>query len=194
MPRKPNEKRANESDHARDNAWKGRWWLTTDSHETVIDSPAERVYDLVADLPRMGEWSPECERVEWTDGHSAPEDGARFVGHNRGGPLGLVRWSRHGRVLRAERGREFAFATEEGGRESTVWRYRFEDSPRGSRVVESYEVRWIPLWARVVDVVTNRHRELQAAMRHTLAQLKAAAEVGVHTPDQPDRPSVEGAP
>ena len=49
-------------------ASKGRWWLTHDSHQIVISTSPERIYDLVADLPRMGEWSPECERVEWADG------------------------------------------------------------------------------------------------------------------------------
>jgi len=37
----------------------------------------------------------------------------------------------------ADAGREFAFATEEGGRESTVWRYRFEPVEGGTRVTES---------------------------------------------------------
>ena len=107
-------------------ASKGRWWLTHDSHQTVISTTPGRIYDLVSDLPRMGEWSPECERVEWTDGTTVAAEGARFVGHNRGGPFRLMRWSRHGRVIAAGPGREFAFVTEEGGRESTVWRYRFE--------------------------------------------------------------------
>src|SRR5436309_1985613 len=49
-----------------------RWWLTTDSRSIDIDAPAERVYDLVADLSRMGEWSPECRRVEWLDGATSP--------------------------------------------------------------------------------------------------------------------------
>jgi hypothetical protein len=154
---------------------RGRWWLTTDSHQIVIDATPEHLYELVADMPRMGEWSPECERVEWTGGDGA-NAGATFVGHNRGGPFKLMRWSRHGRVLAAEPGREFAFVTEEGGRDSTVWRYRFERHEGATRATESYEVRWIPAWARILDVPTNRHRELRAAMRHTLERLKAAAE------------------
>lgn len=156
-----------------------RWWLTSDSRTVVIDAPAEHIYDLVADLPRMGEWSPECQQVEWTDGSDAPVPDATFVGHNRGGPFGLMKWSRRGRVLTAERGREFAFATEEGGREGTTWRYRFEPAGDGTRVTESYEVEWIPAWARIVDVPTNRHRELLEGMQHTLGQLKAAAEAAV---------------
>ena len=161
-----------------------RWWLTEDSESVLVDAPAERIYDLVADMPRMGEWSPECQRVEWTGGSNAPVPDATFVGHNRGGPMGLMKWSRHGRVLTADRAREFAFVTEEGGRESTVWRYRFEPAGAGTRVTESYEVRWIPTWARIVDVPTNRHRELVEAMRHTLQQLKTAAETSITAGDE----------
>jgi hypothetical protein len=131
---------------------------------------------MVADLERMGQWSPECQRVEWTDGSGGPAQGATFVGHNKGGPMGLMKWSRHGRVVTADRGREFSFATEEGGRESTLWSYRFDPVEGGTRVTESYDVKWIPAWARIVDVPTNRHGELQEAMRHTLGRLKAAAE------------------
>ncbi len=154
----------------------GRWWLTCDSQQVTINADPERIYHLVSDLPRMGEWSPECERVEWTSGSTCAAEGATFTGHNRGGPFGRVRWSRRGRVLAADPGREFAFVTEEGGRESTVWRYRFERVPGGTRVTESYEVRWIPAWARIIDVPANRHRELRAAMSHTLSRLQATAE------------------
>jgi hypothetical protein len=153
-----------------------RWWLTEDSRETVVDAAPQRIYDLVADMPRMGEWSPECQRVEWQGGAGGPAAGATFVGHNRGGPRGLMKWSRRGRVLVADPGREFAFVTEEGGREGTMWRYRFAATDGGTRVTESYEVTRIPVWARIVDVPTNRARELRESMEHTLARLKVAAE------------------
>jgi uncharacterized protein YndB with AHSA1/START domain len=153
-----------------------RWWLRQDSEDVIIAAVPQRIYELVADLPRMGDWSPECQRVEWTDGADAPAVGARFIGHNRGGPRGLFKWSRRGRVLVADSGSEFAFVTEEGGKESTVWRFKFEPADEGTRVTESYEVKRIPVWARIVDVPTNRARELREGMQHTLAQLKAAAE------------------
>src|SRR5580658_4747045 len=159
-----------------------RWWLRQDSQSVVIDAPADRIYELVADLARMGDWSPECRQVEWLDGSSGPGEGATFIGHNRGGPLGLMKWSRRGRVLTAAPGREFAFVTEEGGRQSTEWRYRLEPVEGGTRVTESYTVRWIPTWARIVDVPTNRARELREAMRHTLERLKGAAEITQPTP------------
>jgi uncharacterized membrane protein len=153
-----------------------RWWLRQDSRSVVIEAPAERIYELVADLPRMGDWSSECRQVEWLDGSTGPVEGATFIGHNQGGPCGLMKWSRRGRVLIAEPGGEFAFVTEEGGRESTEWRYRLEPVEGATRVTESYTVRWIPTWARIVDVPTNRARELREAMRHTLERLKGAAE------------------
>jgi len=90
-----------------------------------------------------------------------------------------------GGVRAADPGREFAFVTEEGGRESTVWRYRFEPVVGGIHITESYEVRWIPAWARMLDIPTNRHRELHEAMGHTLGQLKTAAEAPADSAGQP---------
>ena len=154
-----------------------RWWLTEDHVELDIEASAESLYAMVSDLPRIGAWSPECESVVWEGDVTVPVEGTTFVGHNAVGPGRRIRYSRHGRVLVADPGREFAFVTDEGGRESTVWRYRFE--PRGdgrTRVTEGYEVRWIPTWARVLDVPMNRHKELLKGMRTTLERLKAAAE------------------
>ena len=153
-----------------------RWWLRTDSADVVIAAPAEHIYRLIADLPRMGEWSPECAAVEWTGGSAGPAVGATFVGHNVGGPRGLLKWSRTGTVRTASPACEFAFATSEGGREGVIWRYELEAVPGGTRVRESYRVDWIPAWARIVDVPTNRARELRQSMQHTLARLKASAE------------------
>jgi hypothetical protein len=159
----------------------GRWWLTQGSEAIVIDTTPNAVYDLVADLPRMGEWSPECEKVEWEEGATGPAAGAKFVGHNRGGPGKRIKWSRHGRVLSAEPGEEFTFVTEEGGRESTKWIYRFEPVDGGTRVTETYDVQWLPAWARIADGPLNRRGELHRHMRHTLEQLKRAAEAAKAT-------------
>ena len=35
-----------------------RWWLRAGSEAIIINASPEAVYGLVADLPRMGEWSP----------------------------------------------------------------------------------------------------------------------------------------
>ncbi|HEY6473232.1 MAG TPA: SRPBCC family protein [Acidimicrobiales bacterium] len=152
------------------------WWLTADEVELEIEAGAGLLYDMVSDLPRIGEWSPECERVEWEGDLEVPTKGTTFVGHNAVGPGRRIRYSRHGEVLAAERGKEFTFITDEGGRPSTLWRYRFEPTANGTKVTEGYEVRWIPTWARIIDVPLNRHKELLEGMRTTLARLKVAAE------------------
>ena len=66
-----------------------------------IQASPEAVYDLIADLPRMGEWSPENIGGEWQDGGSG-EVGDRFLGHNRAAERA---WSVPVMVTVAERGR-----------------------------------------------------------------------------------------
>ena len=139
----------------------------------TIDAPPERVYDLVADLTRMGEWSPECYRVEWVADATGPAVDAGFVGHNRIGPY---RWKVEGKVVTADRGRDFAFTTYVNGRESTRWRYRFEPSDAGTIVTEAYEFVWATPLVRLGDMLMPRKRILQRGMRHTLERIKAAAE------------------
>ena len=154
-----------------------RWYLTADSVSIEIAADADTLYSLVSDLPRMGEWSPECVRVEWEGEVSALGEGTTFVGFNEVGPGRRIRYQRHGTVLTAEPGRAFSFITDEGGRPSTAWHYTFEPLGEGlTRVTEGYEVRWIPMWARVIDVPLNRHKELLEGMRTTLERLKAAAD------------------
>lgn len=154
-----------------------RWWLTEDSVELDIEADADVLYGMVSDLPRIGEWSPECEMVTWEGDITRPVEGTTFVGHNAVGPARRIRYSRHGTVLKAKPGRAFSFITDEGGRPSTAWHYTFEPLGAGrTRVTESYEVRWIPTWARILDVPTNRHKELLAGMRTTLERLRDTAE------------------
>src|SRR4051794_32394800 len=86
-----------------------------------IDAPPLVAYDLLSDVTRMGERSPECYRCEWLGFPARPEVDARFKGFNR---LGLLRWSTTCVVIKAERGREFAFTVLSGrGRAETQWRY-----------------------------------------------------------------------
>jgi hypothetical protein len=171
-----------------------RWWLTTDQVELDIEADASVLYGMVSDLPRIGEWSPECEGVDWEGEVSTPVVGTTFVGRNAVGPGRRIRYSRHGSVLVAEPGREFTFITDEGGRPSTAWRYTFIPSGGGTRVTESYEVRWIPVWARILDVPTNRHRELLVNMRTTLEKLKAAAESAAGSAADPEAGARNEAP
>ena len=68
-----------------------------------IAAPAEKVWILVTDLPRMGEWSPENAGGKWVKGATGPALGAVFKGTNRNGSPALVH-HRDGRRLRAAQG------------------------------------------------------------------------------------------
>ena len=149
---------------------------TTRGEATIeVAASPDRLYKLVSDITRMGEWSPECCRCEWLDGATEATVGARFEGHNRSGPL---RWTTTPTVRRADPGREFAFTVTIDGRDVTHWRYRLEPSGAGTRVTESYEFVWAPLHLRIADVLLQRDRQLRAGMRKTLERLKTVAETG----------------
>ena len=71
---------------------------TTATVTIEIDAPPAFVYDLVTDVTRMGEWSPECVRCEWLG--EPGQVGSTFRGRNRSG---LARWSTDAQVLVADR-------------------------------------------------------------------------------------------
>jgi hypothetical protein len=49
--------------------------------EAVVDKEQGSMWDLVTDVARIGEFSPECVGAAWLDGSTA-EPGGRFEGHN----------------------------------------------------------------------------------------------------------------
>ena len=140
-----------------------------------VEAAPDRVYGLVADVTRMGEYSPECYSCRWLDRATAPVVGARFRGANR---FGLAWWARVCEVLAAEPGHEFAFRTVVAFPflDSTTWRYRFEPSGGGTLVTESYEITKMPWYMRVGERLFGRSNILPAAMLETLRRIKAAAE------------------
>jgi uncharacterized protein YndB with AHSA1/START domain len=152
---------------------------TTGQARLHINASPETLYDLVSDVTRMGEWSPETKGCRWLDGASEPVVGARFRGTNR---RGLLRWSNKSRVIAAEPGREFAFIT--GlmglGRDMTKWRYRFEPADGGTEVTESFEMvndrPWVMSFGDRLARIEDRKADLEAAMAHTLERIKAVAE------------------
>ena len=146
------------------------------SAQVHIDVPAGEVYEMVSDVRRMGEWSPECYRCEWLDGAAGPAVGARFRGYSKSN---WMRWSRLVEVRVAESGKEFAFTTLKDfiNKDSTNWRYTFEPSDGGALVTESYEVTAHPtLLIRVLSTLARRPHDMRPHMESTLARIKAVAE------------------
>ena len=144
-----------------------------------IEAPPERVYGLVSDITRMGEWSPECRQCTWKGGTTAPAVGARFRARNKGrrGPS----WFNTPKVTVAEPGKEFAFNRSGPGIGSYTWRYVLTPTATGTRLTESYDVER-PL-AAVMSKLTevwvgsrDRDADLRDGMQTTLERVKAAAE------------------
>src|SRR4051812_49449407 len=99
---------------------------------TIAADPT-KVYALVSDLPRMGEWSPENTGGRWIGGATGPEGGARFPGNNR---RGVLRWSTTCEGTDATPGKRVAFDVTYGPVSISHWEYTFEPDGAGGRVTQ----------------------------------------------------------
>ena len=142
---------------------------------TEIARPPDEVFDAIADVTRMGEWSPENAGGRWVDGATGPAVGARFEGDNVAalGPITLKRWTTTSEVTACERGRVFEFVTEG----FTTWRYELEPTDRGTRVTETFSHPPYGGWQRIVyGTLARRQRTMEQGMARTLADLRGALE------------------
>ena len=144
-----------------------------------IAAPPGLVWELISDVTRIGDYSPETFEAEWLDGGDEPRAGARFRGHVRRNGWGPVYWTTC-TVLTADPGREFAFAVGgPGGTTANTWRYRLEPVEGGTDVTESFELP-STLPNRLYWSVAGhaRLRTNLTGMRATLERIKAVAESG----------------
>ena len=99
-----------------------------------IDAAPDAVYDLIADVSRMGEWSPVCTGGEYD------ADESWFTGHNA---IDSITWTTRCRVVAAERGHEFAFVNcgTDGAYDLVRWGFALRPADEGgAEVVQSWEV------------------------------------------------------
>lgn len=145
-----------------------------------IDAPGEAVWALLADVERMGEWSPECYRVEWLgDAKAPPAPGVRFKGWNRyQNRLGLMKWAVTCEVTSVQPGHELSWTTLHGDRPMVRWTYRLNPASGGTNLTETFEVLWLDPLARLAEDwwMRDRDRRRQQAMEQTLDRIKAVAE------------------
>ena len=144
------------------------------SQEMAAD--AAKIYDLVSDLPRMGQWSPENTGGRWLAGATGPAVGAKFKGTNK---HKFLRWSTTVTVTDAVPGKRFAFNVDYLGVPISTWSYDFEPDGAGCKVVESWTDRrptWMKLASAPVMQVADRGAHNRRTMQATLAALRAAAE------------------
>jgi uncharacterized protein YndB with AHSA1/START domain len=152
-----------------------------------IEAPPDRIWDLVSDVTRIGEFSPETFEAQWLDGADGPRPGARFRGHVRRNGRGPVYWTTC-TVTAAEPGREFAFSVAGlGGATANTWRYSIEPAPASTGkpstgkpstdVTESFELP-ATLVNRLYWLLGGpaRLRTNLNGMRTTLERIKAVVE------------------
>lgn len=146
------------------------------SESVVINASPEDLYDMVADVTRMGEWSPVCKACWWDEGEG-PQVGAWFTGRNE---LPERTWETRSQVVAAERGKEFAFQV---GGSLVRWGYTFTPVDGGTRVTESWD--FLPggiatFGERFGDdaaaQIENRSQAARTGIPATLTAIKKAAE------------------
>ena len=139
-------------------------------------APADRIWDLVSDVTRIGEFSPETFEAEWVGGATGPDTGARFRGHVKRNGKGPVYWTTC-TVVACDPGREFAFGVGADDKPLNTWRYVLTPADGGTDVTESFELSPVPLlrlyWALLG---WTRGRTNINGMRTTLERMKVAAE------------------
>lgn len=141
-----------------------------------VTASAARVFALVADLPRMGEWSPENTGGRWVGGAQGPAVGARFRGRNR---AGARRWSTLATVTEYEPDRRFAFDVTVGGLAVANWAFEVEPRGEGCTVTERFtdrRGRIVRVGGTIVSGVGDRPAHNRAGMEVTLERLAVAAE------------------
>jgi hypothetical protein len=141
--------------------------------EVEIAAPAAVVWDLVSNVRRTGEWSPECVRVVPL---GRMRRGCWLVGFNR---HGRARWMTLSRVTRHEPEHELAWRVVTNGSE---WSYLIEPTSRGCRVIEARRtpdgVGRLANWfiVRFLGGSSAHDTELRSGMQSGLQHIKATAE------------------
>lgn len=154
--------------------------------ELTFDVPIERMWELVTDVTRTGEWSPECTHSAWLDTGRLPRIGARFEGRNRypNGDTSRVVC----RVTEVVRPRTFAWvvvADETSGRPDSFWRYDLTPAGSGRTVVRQEFVHGpgetgLSLGVRddpdhAAEILADRLAQLRRNMTRTLTAMAASA-------------------
>lgn len=150
---------------------------------TWIDAQPERVWEIVADIRLMPEFSAELQSVEWLNGATGPEIGNSFIGRNKHESRG--EWETTSYVISCERPRVFAWAVADPDTPTATWRFTLDHEDGGTTLRQ---------WARMgparsglneaIDrmpdkeqkIVFSRMREFENSITRTLAAIKKHVE------------------
>ncbi len=138
-----------------------------------IHATPEAVWQVLSDVRRMSEWSPECRRI-LVLGSPKHGVGTRLLGLNR---RGLAVWPTTSTVVRFEEGRAIAWRTRESG---ATWVYEISPGASGTTLSGSRQLPAYTLGTKVMAPLIGGARghdtELAAGIRTTLQRIKATVE------------------
>jgi uncharacterized protein YndB with AHSA1/START domain len=146
-----------------------------DETSVTIGAAPERVWEMVSDITRMGEWSPGNTGGKWILGAKGPAVGAKFLGFNK---RGFKRWFTTCKVTECEKPNSFAFQVIEN---RMKWGFRLQPTGDGGTVLTQWRDREKPPIAPVRALATvlfqgKIEEEMVEGMQQTLAAIKATAE------------------
>lgn len=147
-----------------------------ESHLEISARPS-RVWELVSDVRRMPDWSPQVTSTRLRSGYDQCELGAQFTNRNVHGEL---EWTTRGEIVRFVAEQELAFRIEENW---AIWSFELEStSEAGTRLTQRREIPdgisdlSLELTEGFMGGQDSFTATLRAGMRQTLERIKAANE------------------
>ena len=139
-------------------------------------APPSVVWDLVSDVTRIGEFSPETFEAEWIRGATGPAVGAQFKGHVKRNGVGPVYWTLC-TVTVCENERAFEWAVGNDAVTANNWGYRLEPDGDGTLVTEYFRLEPnLPMRLYWLLLGPLRGRTNEKGMRTTLERMRAVVE------------------
>ncbi|EKF22375.1 polyketide cyclase / dehydrase and lipid transport family protein [Mycolicibacterium hassiacum DSM 44199] len=144
--------------------------------EIEIAAPVSKVWELVSDLNRMPQWSPQCRKMKPLGG--PVRAGTKTINLNR---RKFLFWPTTSLITEFIPEKKLAFRVNENG---TVWSFELEPTETGTRLIESRHAEngVKPISNTIVNTlfggVPSFEQELVDGMNQTLQRIKAAAESG----------------
>ena len=139
-----------------------------------VAATPEAVWEVVSDVKRMSEWSPECRKIV-VIGSPKQGPGTRFIGLNR---RGWAVWPTTSKVVRFEPGAAVAWKTRESG---ATWTYEIAQAASGATLTGRRDLPAFSaatkLMAPVIGGASGHDEELAAGIRTTLERIKATVEL-----------------
>jgi uncharacterized protein YndB with AHSA1/START domain len=138
-----------------------------------IDADLERVWEVVGDVSRMPEWSPELRRL-LVLGRKPVRVGTTLLGVNR---RGWAVWPTTSKVTRLEPGRAVAWHTRESG---ATWTYELEPTTAGTRLTGRRDLHRFTIGTTLlgpaIGGAVGHDQELEQGIRTTLDRIRQTAE------------------